>query len=288
MIAITGATGHLGLDTLQALVAKIAPAEVVAVVRNPQKAAGVLPPGVTIRTADYNDPTALAAAFRGVEKVVLISTNDPDFDTRVRQHQQVIDAARQAGVRQVLYTSVLNPSATSTFPVSPTHLLTEDYLRASGLTYTIFRNTLYLDTVPTHVGKDTLASGRLAAAAGQGRVSFGLRTEMGEAIANVLTSAGHENQIYPIAPAPAYSFHDIAATLREVTGRPVTYTPVAGEVIAAGMRAHQTPEFFIGMRLGVVEAMKQGEFATTSPTFEHLLGRKPTDLKTYLATVYGK
>ncbi len=288
MIAITGATGHLGLATLNALVAKTAPAEIVAVVRDPQKAAGTLPQGVTVRTGDYNDPATLLAAFQGVGTVALISTSELEYDLRMRQHQNVIDAAKQAGVRHVVYTSVINPSPNSPFGASPSHFATEEYLRASGLTYTILRNTLYLDIVPMLVGEGTLPGGRLYSSAGEGRVSYGLRQEMGEILANVLTSAGHDNQVYDLAPSPAYSFHDLAATLREVSGRPVEYVPLSGEEIAASLRQHQVPEPFIGLLLGMSEAMKNGEFATPSATFEQLLGRKPTDLKTYLAGVYGK
>jgi NAD(P)H dehydrogenase (quinone) len=288
MIAITGATGHLGLATIQALTGKTTPSEIVAVVRDPQKAAATLPQGLTVRQGDYNDPASLLAAFQGVETVLLISTSELEYEARLREHKNVIDAAKQAGVRHLLYTSVVNPSRESAFGASPSHLATEEYLRASGLTYTILRNTLYLDIVPMLVGEGTLPGGKLYSSAGDGRVSYGLRAEMGEALANVLTSAGHENQVYDIAPGPAYSFQDLAATLSDVTGQPIAYVPVSGEEIAAGLRQHQVPEPFINLLLGMSEAMKKGEFATPSPTLEQLLGRKPTDLKTYLAGVYGK
>jgi len=288
MLAITGATGHLGLATIQALLGKVAPSDIVAVVRNPQKAASLLPAGLPVRTADYNDPAALVTAFQGVEKVVLVSSRELNTEVRMRQHQHVLDAAMQAGVRQVLYTSVLNPSLTSTFQASPSHLLTEEALQASGLGYTILRNTLYLDNLPAQVGNGAVASGKVYAAAGDGRASYGLRTEMGEILANVLTSEGHENQVYDIAPGPAYSYGDIATTLSEVTGQPIAYASLSPEALAAGLRANQVPEVFANLRLGVDEAIKNGEFAAPTDTFERLLGRKPTDLKTYLTTVYGK
>ncbi|MDO7853017.1 SDR family oxidoreductase [Hymenobacter convexus] len=288
MIAITGATGHLGLATIQALTAKIAPSEIVAVVRDPQKAADTLPQGVVVRQGDYNDPASLLAAFQGVETVLLISTSELEYEARMREHKNVIDAARQAGVRHLVYTSVVNPSAESAFGASPGHFATEEYLRASGLTYTILRNTLYLDIIPMLVGEGTLPSGQLYASAGDGKVSYALRAEIGEALANVLAGQGHENQVYDIAPGPAYSFQDIANGLSEVTGQPVAYVPVSGEDIAAGMRQHQVPEPFINLLLGMNQAIKDGEFDAASPAFEQLLGRKPTGLKTYLAGVYGK
>lgn len=288
MIAITGATGHLGLATIKALATKIAPSEIVAVVRDPQKAADTLPQGLAVRQGDYNDPAALLAAFQGVETVLLISSSELEYEPRLREHRNVIDAAKQAGVRHLVYTSVVNPSPKSAFGASPSHFATEEYLRASGLAYTIFRNTLYLDIIPMLVGEGTLPGGKLYSSAGDAKVSYALREEIAQALANVLTSKGHENQVYDIAPGPAYSFHELAARLNEVTGQPVAYAPVSGEAIAAGMRQHQVPQPFINLLLGMNQAMKDGEFDAASPAFELLLGRKPTDLKTYLQSVYGK
>ena len=288
MIAITGATGHLGLATIQALAAKIAPSDIVAVVRDPQKATDTLPQGLTVRQGDYNDPAALLAAFQGVDTVLLISTSELEYDVRLRQHQNVIDAAKQAGVRHIVYTSVVNPSPNSAFGASPGHFATEEALRTSGLTSTIFRNTLYLDIIPMLVGEGTLPSGKLYSSAGDGKVSYALRAEIGEALANVLAGQGHENQTYDIAPGPAYSFHDIAAGLHNVTGQPVAYVPITGEALAATLREHQVPQPFIDLMVGMTQAMKDGEFDAPSAALEQLLGRKPTDLKTYLTTVYGK
>ena len=288
MIAITGATGHLGLATIKALLPKVAPSEIVAVVRDPQKAASVLPQGLTVRTGDYNDPAALLAAFQGVETVLLISTSEMEYEARMREHRNVIDAAKQAGVRHLIYTSVLNPTPGSPFGGMASHLATEEYLKASGIAYTIFRNTLYLDIIPMLVGEGTLPSGKLYSTLGEGQVSYGLRSEIAEALANVLTSEGHENQTYDIAPGPTYSAKDIAAGLRAATGQPVEYVPITGEELTATLREHQVPQPFIDLMVGMTEAMKNGEFNNPSATLEQLLGRKPTDLKTYLTTVYGK
>jgi NAD(P)H dehydrogenase (quinone) len=286
MLAITGATGHLGQATIKALLTKVPATDIVAVVRDPQKATDLQQQGVQVRRGDYDDATSLVAAFQGVDTVFLISGTD--LVHRAQQHQQVIDAAKQAGVQRLVYTSVLNPSQTSYFGASPSHFATEEYLLASGLTYTVLRNTLYLDLVPGLVGKDAVSSGKFYFAAGDGKVSYALREEIAQASANVLTSNEHENKIYDIAPTPAYSMHDVATALSEVTGQPVAYMPVSVEDMAAGMRQHHVPEPIVEMMGGIGRAMAAGEFDVTSPAFEQLLGRKPTDLKTYLAAVQPK
>ncbi|AMR28279.1 hypothetical protein A0257_15085 [Hymenobacter psoromatis] len=288
MLAITGATGQLGHATIQALLPQVAAQEIVAVVRDPQKATALPPLGVQVRQGDYNDPASLVAAFQGVDTVLLVSTSETETELRIRQHRQAIDAAQQAGVRRLVYTSIVNPSSASKFEASPGHLATEEHLRASGLNYTIFRNTLYFDILPMLVGQEAVPSGRFYFAAGEGRVSYALRDEIGQALANVLTTTGHDNQTYDIAPGPAYSFQDVARTLSETGGQPVEYVAISGADMAAGMRQHQVPEPLIELLGGMAGAMKDGEFDLASPTFERLLGRRPTDLKAYLTTVYGK
>jgi NAD(P)H dehydrogenase (quinone) len=286
MLAITGATGHLGQATIKALLPKVPATDIVAVVRDPQKAPDLQQQGVQVRRGDYNDAAALVAAFQGVDTVLLISGTD--LAHRTQQHKQVIDAAKQAGVQRLVYTSVVNPSRTSYFGASPSHLDTEEYLLASGLSYTVLRNALYLDLVPGLVGKDAVPSGKFYFAAGDGKVSYALREEIAQAAANVLTSSEHENKIYDIAASPAYSMHDVAATLSEVAGQPVAYVPVSAEDMAAGMRQHHVPEPIVEMMGGIGRAMAAGEFDVTSPAFEQLLGRTPTDLKTYLSAVQAK
>ncbi|MGI4824469.1 MAG: SDR family oxidoreductase [Janthinobacterium lividum] len=286
MLAITGATGHLGQATIKALLTKVPATDIVAVVRDPQKATDLQQQGVQVRRGNYDDATSLVAAFQGIDIVFLVSGTD--LVHRAQQHQRVIDAAKQAGVQRLVYTSVLNPSQTSHFGASPSHFATEEYLLASGLTYTVLRNTLYLDLVPGLVGKDAVSSGKFFFAAGDGKVSYALREEIAQASANALTSGEHENKIYDIAPTPAYSMHDVATALSEVTGQPVAYVPVSVEDMAAGMRQHHVPEPIVEMMGGIGRAMDAGEFDVTSPAFEQLLGRKPTDLKTYLAAVQPK
>jgi len=286
MIAITGATGHLGRATIEALLPTTAPEQLIALVRDPQKAADLSTQGVQVRQGDYNDPASLRAAFQGADTVFLISGDD--LEHRLAQHKNVIDAAKAVGATRVVYTSVVNPSLDSHFGASPSHFETEAYLRESGLAYTLLRNTLYLDIVPMLIGEGTLKSGQLYAAAGDGRVTYALRQDLAEAAAHVLTAPGHDNQTYDLAPAPAYSFQDIATTLSDVTGQPVQYVPISANALAAGMREHQVPEPVVTMMVGLSQAMAANEFDTPNPTLERLLGRKPTDLKTYLAGVYGK
>ncbi|MCC3154182.1 SDR family oxidoreductase [Hymenobacter sp. BT770] len=286
MIVITGATGHLGHATIEALLAAgVAPTSIVALARTPDKAAALHALGVQVRAGDYNDPASLVAAFQGADKVLLISSSD--LEDRTAQHRRAIDAAQQAGVPHLLYTSMLRPSPNSTFAAAASHFETEAYLKASGLTYTIFGVSLYLDLVPMLVG-DAAQTGLLYSAVGDGKVAFPLRADIAQALANALTSAGHENKTYDIAPAPAYSMADVAAALGAATGQPVQYVPVSLEDMAAGLRAQHTPEPVVQMLVGMTEAMRNNEFNHPSDTFQQLLGRAPVTLPEHLARVYAQ
>lgn len=284
MLAITGATGQLGQATFRHLSAKVAADKLVAVVRDPQKAAVLAAPDVELRQGDYKDPASLVAAFQGVTTVLLISGTD--MATRTQQHRHVIDAARAAGVTRLVYTSGVNPSADSAFIASPSHAATEAYLRASGLTYTIPRNTLYLDLLPMLVSPEALADGKFYYAAGSGQASFALRAEIAEVLATVLTSVGHDNQTYDIAPTPVYSMQEVTAAITSVTGQPLTYVPVSGDELTSALRQHHLPEPLITLVVSMARAQSRQEFNLTSPVFEQLLGRKPTSLVTYMQTVF--
>ena len=288
MFAITGATGQLGQATIQALLRKVAPPQIVAVVRDPQKATELRAQGIHIRQGDYNDAASLVAAFQGVATVLLISTSELEYTLRVQQHRHAIDAAKQARVQRVIYTSAVNPSRTSKFAASPGHFATEEYLRASGLAYTVFRNALYLNLVPMLVGEEAVSSGLIYFAAGEGKVSYALREDIAQALANALTTEDHENKVYDIAAGPAYTMQDVASALSEVTGQPVRYVAISDEDMAAGMRQHQVPESVIDLMSGTAGAMRDNEFNAPSSALEQLLGHAPTDLKTYLQSVYNK
>lgn len=287
MFAITGATGHLGQATINALLQSSTPADIVAIVRDPKKTTTLRQQGVQVRQGDYENITSLVAAFGGVTTVLLISTNELDDAIRTRQHRHVIDAARQAGVHHLVYTSVLNPSRESQFSGSASHLATEEYLRASGLTYTIFRNTLYMDLIPGFIGADALSSGKIYSTAGTGQVSYALREDIAQALAIVLMAiTNHENQTYDIAPAPTYSMRDVTVMLSEVSNQPVEFIAISADEMASGMRQQHIPEAVVGLMVGITGAMQANELSTTSNTLEQLLGRKPADLKTYLTATY--
>lgn len=284
MILITGATGHLGGSVIEQLLRKTAANQIAAFVRDEGKAADLIGKGVTLRIGSYDDTDSLDNAMRGIDKVLLISGGDAD--NAVQQHQHVVDAAKKAQVACIAYTGrSLKDRSSLANPLMDRHFQTEDYIRASGLNYVLFRNILYMDAIPLFVGPTVLDTG-IALPAGAGRVAFALRRDMGEAMANVLADSNCANQTYNFTGANSYSFDDVAATLTHLSGKPVNYTPVDAAAFEARMKQRGVPDTMIQRILAFMTDVKNGQEETVSSDLETVLGRKPASLEEGLKAFY--
>ncbi|TGE09727.1 SDR family oxidoreductase [Hymenobacter fodinae] len=276
MILVTGATGRLGGAVLQTLLQRTAAQHIAALVRDETKAVAWQAQGVSIRVGSYNDLASLDRAMQGVEKVLLISGGGEEDG--LQQHYNVIDAANKAGVSCLAYTSrALRDPATLVNQLMVRHFQTEAYIQASGLPHIIFRNILYMDTLPLFTGPTVLETG-INLPGGQGKVAYALRSEMGEAIAKVLLADTCDNRIYHFTGAEAYSFHDLAAALTELSGRQVAYTDVESSVLADRMRGRGVPEVAIERTIGFMTDIKHGQEDVVSTDLATVLGRQPTSL----------
>jgi NAD(P)H dehydrogenase (quinone) len=287
MILVTGATGHLGTAVVNHLLKKTSANQIAALVRNDNKASAFKEKGVNIRVGNYDDPASIDNAMQGIEKVLLIAGTDEDEDNRLLQHQNVVDAAKKAGVKSIAYTSRnLKDPATLVNKLMVGHFQTEDRIKASGLKYILFRNALYMDTIPLFVGEGVLDTG-INLPTGDGRVSFALRSEMGEAIANALLENGGDNCIYQLTGSESYSFGDVAATLSDLSGKKVGYTSADRSVFESQMTERGTPKTVVEKIVGFLTDIKNGQEAEVSSDMETLLGRKPASLQEGLKVLFN-
>ncbi len=285
MILITGATGQLGTAVINHLLEKTSANQIAALVRDETKASALKEKGVDIRVGSYDDTASLDRAMQGIEKVLLIAGTDED--KRLQQHQNVVDAAKKAGVQDIAYTSRnLKDPSTLANKLMNGHFQTEDYIKASGLNYVIFRNVLYMDTIPQFVGGEKVVDTGINLPTGNGRVAFALRSEMGEAIANVMLESSGGNCIYQLTGSESYSFDDVAATLTDLSGKAVAYTPAQKSVFEAQMKDRATPEIMVQRIVGFLTDIKNGQEAEVSPNLENFLGRKPASLKAGLKVLF--
>lgn len=286
-ILITGATGQLGNVVVEHLLAKVPAQQIVVLVRDEQKAASLKAKGVQIRVGNYHDVASLIAAMQGIDKVLLISSND--FNDRFGQHKNAVDAAKQAGVKHIYYTGVAMKDIDSS-PLKPLlgdHAQTEAYIKASGLTYTFLQNSLYLEVIPMFVGAEVLETG-IFFAGGEGEVSFAARKDLGEVTASILVGEGHENKTYRLSNTVAYSFGDIANELSALSGKKVPYISPDEESFEKALKAYGLPAEIVLMSVLFAAGIKNNDFSDTDNTLEQFLGRPQTDLKAFLQEVYQR
>ncbi len=291
-ILITGATGHLGTAVADHLLKKAGdPANIYALARSAEKGAALKAKGARAVVGDYNDFDSLVNAFQGIGRIYLISGND--LPSRTEQQARIIEAAKAAGVKHIVYTSFQRKNESPASPihfVGESHLATEKKLVDSGLTYSILRHGLYTDLIPGFSGDQLLQNKTLYFPAGDGRTAFALRNDFAEAGANVLLdeSGKYENKSLTFDGPEALSWKQIAALISDASGVQIKYVSPSQEEYKSTLHKAGVPEFVVNIFAGFAEGMKQGEFDILYSDLESVLGRKPVPVAEFLNTVYGK
>ncbi len=289
MILVTGATGNFGKSAIDFLLKKgISSTNIVALVRDEEKATDLKSKGVALRIGDYDNYNSLLNAFIGIEKLLFVSGSD--VFNREAQHQNVVKAAKASGVKHIVYTSFQGKNETESSPlwlVAQSHLLTETWLKESGMDYTILKNTLYMDFVPAFLGDKVLETGIIYLPAGNGKVGAVLRSEMAEATANILTSSHHAGKTYRFTNQEAFSYQEIAQQLSEITGKTINYISPTAEEYAQTLTGYGVPADFIGLFSSFAVAQANGELEMVGSDLSQILGRKLTSVKTFLNQVYS-
>jgi NAD(P)H dehydrogenase (quinone) len=275
-IAVTGATGQLGRLVLAALRRRMSAADTVALVRSPAKAADL---GVTAREFDYDRPATLGAALAGVDVLLLISGPVPG--ARVAQHRAVIEAARQAGVGRLAYTSALHADV-SPLDVAPDHRATEVDLKASGVPCTILRHGWYTENYTDSI-RSAAAAGALLGSAGDARISSATRADYAEGDAVVLTGGGHEGKTYELAGDQAWTMSDLAAEISRQTERTIPYRDLPPEEYASVLVGAGLPKVLARAIAGWDVAAAQGALFDDSRQLSRLTGRPTTPLSAAVA-----
>ncbi len=272
-LVVTGATGHLGRLVVPALLAKGVPADqVVALGRDEARLAELAALGVATRKVDYTDAAAVTEALADADRVLLISGSE--VGQRVAQHQNVIDAAKAAGVELLAYTSIPHAD-TNAMLLAAEHRATEEAVLASGLPYAFLRNSWYVENysgqLPTY-----LEHGTVLGAAGDGKVSVATRADFAEAAAAVLV-AEQPKQVYELG-GPAVTLTELAATVSEVTGQQVSYTDVPAAELQKVLEGAGLPEQYAAVLADADLGLGRGELQVDPADLESLLGRPATPL----------
>ncbi|MBM9509475.1 SDR family oxidoreductase [Actinacidiphila acididurans] len=280
LVMITGATGELGRRVVEFLLQRVPAGRIAALARRPEDLSDLAARGVLVRRGDYEDPDGLVPAFDGVEKLLLISARA--FTDAETAHRNVIHAAKAAGARHLHYTAVQRRAGSDVVIPQATQWdeYTERELAASGLDVTVLRNSMYLESFDMLIGE--LAPDRvIRVPAGRTPTALATRADMAEATAAVLATDGHAGRGYSLAGSRTFTLDDVATTLGEISGAPVTYqdTPVE-DYVAARVQAGM-PDPWARFTAAWFQAVAAGEFTPTTD-IEHLTGRPPTSLRAFL------
>lgn len=290
-ILVTGATGHLGKAVAESLLKKSTANHISVLVRDADKAADLKAKGVDVRIGDYNDYSSLLNAFKGIDKLYIVSGND--IANRVKQQDNVVNAAKEASVKHIVYTSFQRRNETDSSPIAfiaKGHLNTEEKLKTSGLTYTILAHGIYADMIPIFAGEQLLQTKTIYLPAGDGKTAYALRTDQAEAGANILLddTGKYHNQTIELGGSEALSWGQIAAILTDLTGEQISYVAPSVEEFTQTLSKAGVPQEYIGLFAGFSQAAKEGEFDNVTTNLETILGRKPVTVYAYLQSVYQK
>ncbi len=279
-IGITGATGQLGNIVVSKLKERVGAENLVALVRSPEKAEAL---GIEARVFDYNQPEDLTESLLGIDHLLLISSSE--IGQRVKQHGNVINAAKKAGVQWIVYTSILRADS-STLSLAGEHLATENLIKSSGIPFTILRNGWYTEnytgSVPTAV-----EAGAFIGSAGEGKISSAARVDYAEAAVTVLTSKNQEDKVYELAGDEHYTLNDLVKEVSRQVGKEISYQNLPEEDYANALKGFGLPEgFAVGIASWDVSASK-GDLFNDSRELSGLIGRPTTPLSDVVKEVLG-
>lgn len=275
MIAITGASGQLGRLVIEDLLKTLKAEEIVAVVRNPAKVNDFSNRGVQVRAADYGDVSALAKAFSGVEKVLLISSSE--VGQRAAQHNNIIAAAKQAGVKLIAYTSLLHADK-SPLALAEEHIVTEQQLKASGVPFVLLRNGWYTENYLASV-PPAIQHGVFIGSAGEGKIASATRADYAAAAAKVLTLDNQAGKVYELAGDHGWTLAELAAEVSQQSGKPVVYQNLNEADFKAALQGAGLPEGFAALLANSDAGAEKGGLFDDSHQLSKLIGRPTTPLR---------
>ena len=283
-LLVTGASGQLGsavvrhlLDTLQVRAERL-----IVTSRSPEGLADFAARGVTVRVADFDQPSTLSSAFAGADRLLLVSTDAlMEPGKRLAQHRNAVEAAVEAGVGHVVYTSL--PSAeTSHVSFAPDHRGTEQALAASSLAWTVLRNAWYFENLAYSLPA-ALASGEWASAAGKGRIAYIARDDLARAAAVALASSDTTNRVLTLTGTQAYSARDIASRVSALIDKPLSVIDITVEQQREGLKAHGFPPVLAEVFASFDVATAAGDLGAVTDDYLQLTGQPPTTLDAWLS-----
>lgn len=284
-LLVTGASGHLGREAVEYLLARGAK-KVIAGTRHPDRIADLAARGVEVRRVDFDDAAGMQQAFAGVDRVLFVSSDVLDLDgTRLRQHRNAIAALNQSAVSHVVYTSYIGASPNRGL-IQNDHYWTEHALAGSRFTWTSLRNHPYADFLIGSVAAAVASGKRPDATAGQPR-GYVMRSDCARAAAGALLQA-NDSRIYDVTGPHAVTLDEIARTMAEATGKPIVRVDVSPTELRDILASSGMPGFFADAFVSFDVDAAEGYHALATPAVELFTGSKPQSVLDFLRANIGR
>lgn len=270
-LGITGAGGHMGSALLRYALGRTPASNLVAITRNPAKLEEFSQHGVEVRAGDFNHPSELASALRGIERLVIIPTGDLAPGVRTRQHTGAIQAAVSAGVQHLTYVSSVSPRPDPNNALLDSHFATEQAVIASGVAWTLLRMSVYMDTL-LDAARRAVASGSYAAVSGA-PAAYVTRDDIAAAAAGILCTPGHAGITYHATGPVSVTQEEIVELIGKASGKNIAFSPMPAEQQRAGLEAAGLPPFVVSAIAGFQAALRAGAFDLVTGDVARLSGK---------------
>ncbi|RCW77302.1 SDR family oxidoreductase [Saliterribacillus persicus] len=280
-LLVTGATGKLGSKVVKTLLTSIPSSDLVVSVRNPEKAEDLKTQGIEVRQGDFDHPTTLDNAFKGIDRLLIISA-DGDDETRIRQHLNAVEAAERAKVKFIAYTSIAKATESKNI-MAPPHVETEAAIKKTGIPYSILRNNWYLENETGSI-QGVKAGAPWVTSAEAGKVGWALQQDYADAAAKVLVEDGHENTVYELS-GPLLTQQEFTDALSIVLDKEVAIQSVTDDEYAEVMKGLGLPDAVIPIVVGIQQSIRNGSLEVENSDFEEVLGRPVTPIKEALTQI---
>jgi len=275
MILITGASGNVGKAVLQE-VARREP-KFRGMYRSKEEAAKA-PAGCEAVLADFSDTPSLRKALDGVTAVYIVCSPIPQL---VELESNVVDACKEAGVKQVVLNSALGAGDYGkSFP--SWHRKVEDRLKSTGLSYTILRPNGFMQNIVAFYAPSIRAQGAFYQALGSAKVSHIDISDVASIATKSLNGGEHAGKTYELLGPEAVSNEELAKRISQVAGRTVKFVDIPESDQRDAMLGMGMPEWQVISLLELQQYYKQGGGAKTDGLLKSLLGRDPVTLDQYL------
>jgi NAD(P)H dehydrogenase (quinone) len=275
-IGVSGASGHLGRAVVLELLQRPGAHEVVAITRTPETVSGP----AQERFGDYNRPESLAKAYTGLDRLLIITTVDPEPGKRGAQIIAAIDAAMKAGVKHVVLMSAVGTRQEEEPARGASYWRGEQHLIATAPAWTILRMNFYAEAF-VQLAQAALNQGVLTGLA-ENRAAFVARGDVAAAAAGILIADGHAGAIYNATGPERLSGAERAALIAEITSRPLAFRVITEEQLRAGLTQAGLPAGAVNTVVSIQTSFAAGAYDIVTGDVERLGGRPPKPLRDVL------